>query len=286
MKLVMVLGAFVSLLFLVSFATAEVCSPEVTLLNQDPYPAVPGDYVKLVFQVEGLENPECRDFEFELLSDYPIEFDPGKSGLREYGQLDFIKDYESNILIPYEVRINENALDGENPIEVRFQNKKGADAEIFETFNVEVEDSRVDFEVYVKNYDYTTKEMTLEILNIDKADIEALTVEIPKQSAIEIKGPNRIVVGDLDSDEYTTADFEATPQEGKFTIYLTYSDTINVRRTVEKSVTFDSSYFTNRVADQKTTSKSTYAAYAVIALLIIWWIWRKIAKRRKSKKKS
>jgi hypothetical protein len=284
MKQVMMLSILAVFLLSVGIASAEACDPIVTLLNQDPYPAVPGDYVKLVFQVDNLENPECNDFEFELLADYPIEFDPRMDGLRTYGEFGFIKDYESNLLIPYEVRVNENALDGENPIEVRFQNS--ADIEIFETFNLEVEDSRVDFEIYVKNYDYATKEMTLEILNIDKADIEALTVQIPKQEAIDIKGSSRIVVGDLDSNEYTTADFEATLLDGEFAIYLIYSDSINVRRTIKKMVAFDSSYFTNRVADQKTTSKSTYVVYLIIIILIVWWILKRRAKKKKAKMKN
>ena len=279
----MMLGILVTILFSINLISAEACDPDVTLLNQDPYPAVPGDYVKLVFQVDNLENPECNGFDFELLADYPIEFDPGMDGVRTYGEFEFIKDYESNLLIPYEVRINEDALDGENPIEVKFQNNVGV--EIFETFSLEVEDSRVDFEVYVKNYDYATKEITLEILNIDGADIEALTVQIPKQEAINIKGSSRIVVGDLDSNEYTTADFEATLLDGEFTIYLIYSDTINVRRTVKKMIMFDSSYFTDRVADQKTTSKSTYVVYGIIIILIVWWILKRRAKKKKAKMK-
>ena len=119
----MMLGILVTILFSINLISAEACDPDVTLLNQDPYPAVPGDYVKLVFQVDNLENPECNGFDFELLADYPIEFDPGMDGVRTYGEFEFIKDYESNLLIPYEVRINEDALDGENPIEVKFQNK-------------------------------------------------------------------------------------------------------------------------------------------------------------------
>jgi hypothetical protein len=267
-------------LFSVATASAlEACNLTTTLLNQDPYPAVPGDYVKLVFQVEGIDNPDCDDITFNLLADYPIEFDPGESGLRTFKKVDYIKDYESNILIPYEVRINENALDGANPIEIRAQSRHSAP--LSKTFDLEIDDVRAAFEVYVKDYSYVTNEITLEILNIEESDIEALSVEIPKQDAIQIKGANRIVVGDLDSNEYTTADFEAVPSDGEFKITLIYSDTINIRRTVEKTVTFDSSYFTNRKADQKTTSKTTYIIYAVIVLLILWWIVRKFKKKKK-----
>jgi len=266
-----------SLVTVVSAETA--CDLDVTLLNQDPFPAVPGDYVKLVFQVEGLDSPDCNDITFNLLSDYPIEFNPGEDGLRTFKKVDYIKDYETNLLIPYEVRIHKDALDGPNPVEIRVQSKN--DAPLTETFDIEVDDVRADFEIYVKDYSYTTNEITLEILNIESSDIEALTIEIPKQDNIQIKGASRIVVGDLDSNEYTTADFEATPLDGEFKVSLIYSDTINTRRTVEKTVSFDSSYFTDRKADQKTTGMGTYIFYLAIVVLLVWWGFKKFSKKKK-----
>jgi len=264
--------------------TSATCDLDVALLNQDPYPAVPGDYVKLVFQVEGLDSPDCDDITFNLLSDYPIEFNPGETGLRTFKKIDYIKDFESNLLIPYEVRINKDALDGTNPVEIRVQSKHSAP--LSKTFDIEVDDVRAAFEIYVKDYSYTTNEITLEVLNIEESDIEALTIEIPKQSGISVKGPSRVVVGDLDSNEYTSADFEATLSDGEFKVNLIYSDTINTRRTVEKIVTFDSSYFTERKADQTTTGTGTYIFYAVVVAVVGYWIYRKRKKsqRRKNKK--
>lgn len=257
------------------------CTPEVTLLNQDPYPAVPGDYVKLIFQIEGLDDSECEDFTIELLEDYPIEFDPGKTGLRTFEKVRYIKDYESNILVPYEVRVNTNALDGANPIEVRTQLRGGA--QVSRTYDLEVDDSRTDFEVYIKDYDYITKELTIEVLNVGDSDIEALTIEIPKQSGISVKGSNRVVVGDLDSNEYTSADFETTAEDGEIQLKLIYSDSINVRRTLEKTVTFDSSYYKERVSDVQNNGYTSYIILGVIVLIIIYIIYKKVKKSKKKR---
>ena len=73
-------------------ATEVLCDLDVTLLNQDPYPAVPGDYVKLVFQLEGIDDTDCNDITFNLLADYPIEFNPGESGLRTFDRVNYLKD--------------------------------------------------------------------------------------------------------------------------------------------------------------------------------------------------
>jgi hypothetical protein len=275
----------VMLLFLLVFSmvvvSAEACDLSVSLLNQDPYPAVPGDYVKVVFQISGLESDECGNIEFSLLEEYPLEFDPGERGLRKFSDVDYIKDYQSTIQIPFEVRIDADAVDGANPIEVSVQNNN--DAPILETFDLEVDDVRADFEVYVKDYDFKTHELTLEVLNIEKADVEALTISIPKQVNIVVKGPNRVVVGDLDSNEYTTADFEATVRDGEITVDLTYSDTINVRRTTTKKIQFDSEYFQDRIADQKSISMGVYIFWGVVILLVIWWIVKKITKKKKKR---
>ncbi len=262
-------------LSMISFASASgmACKLGISLINQDPYPAVQGDYVKLVFQVTGVDGSNCNDITFNLLPDYPIKFNPGESGMRTFSRVNYIKDYKSNLLIPYKVRIDKNALDGTTPVEVRVQSKYSAP--LSKTFNIKLKDVRAKFEVYVKNYNYKTHEMTLEILNDGSSDIEALTVGIAKQNSIQIKGANKVIVGDLNSNEYTSAEFEAVPSNGNFTVSLEYSDAINVRRTVMQNVTFDSSYFINRKADEKTTSVWIYILYVAIALGLAYWFFRR-----------
>jgi len=267
-------------LFLIGMVSAAECSLRTTLVNQDPYPVVPGEYVKLVFQISGLDNPECKDIAFELLEEYPIKFNPGQGGPQIFKKIDYIKDYSSNVLIPLEVRVDPDALDGPNPMEATVRN--GAGAPLIKSFNLEIKDIRADFEVYIKNYNPSARELTFEVLNIEENDVEALTIEIPKQDRIVVKGSNRIVMGDLDSNEYTTATFEAIPKEGEITVFLTYSDTINERRKITKTVYFDPTYFDDRIADQKSFSVWTYVLAAAIILWIIFWLIKR-SKRKKAR---
>jgi len=271
-----------AILFLaVAFVSAEGCAPNITLLNQDPYPAVPGDYVKLVFQIKDISGADCNDMTFKLVEKYPLIFDPLESGIRTFSKVDYLKDYDSNVLVPIKVRIDENALDGTNPIEVSLQNK--GFFTISKTFDIEVEDTHTSFEIFVENYNPTTGAFTLQILNTGDSNIEALTVEIPKQDDIIVKGANRVIVGDLDSNEYTTADFEAKPQSDNFKVNLIYSDNINIRRTALVDVLFDSEYFQNKFSDQTTTSVWTYIIWLIIIFVVVWIIF-KFVKKRKSKK--
>lgn len=257
------------------------CQIDASLINQDPYPAIPGEYVKVVFQIEGVENPECGVVEFELKESYPISLDPNTTSKITINSGTYSRKYSSFYLATYKLRIDEDALDGNNPIEVAYSG--GSNAEILKEFNIFVEDTKADFEVYVKNYDYITRILTFEILNIEDVDVEAVTLEIPKQENTTIKGANKKVVGDLDSNEYTTADFEATPKDGEIEVVITYTDSINVRRTITKQVEFDSSYFTDRAANQKS---QPIWLYAVIGLIIVWFIWRRIRKAKREREKE
>lgn len=272
-------------LFLVTFVVAEPCDLEVSLLNQDPYPAVPGDYVDLVFQITGLENSECGDVSFELLESYPISFDPNEESQVIIKSGTYTKDYSSSKTLPYTVRVDDAALDGDNIIEVAFRDSSiSSTAVLTQQFNLNVENVKAEFEIYVKDYQMATKEITFQILNTAENDIYALTLEVPKQDNIEVKGANRNIVGDLDSNDYTTTTFEATPVDGEIKLNLIYTDEINERRTVEQTVKFDSSYFEGRVADQPKSMAGTYVTVLIIVALIIWFVVVRMMKKKKARR--
>jgi len=275
-----VMSSIILLLAVFSFiglATAETCNLEISMLNQDPYLAIPGDYVKVVFQINGLENTNCGIVTFGVKENYPIYLDPDTQNPITINSGTYQKDYSSSSQVSYKLRLDENALDGENPIEVYYST---GTTNIVKEFNLTVKDTRADFEVYVKDYNYATNEITFEILNTAKVDVESLTIEIPKQDNVEVKGSNRVIVGDLDSNEYTTADFEAILPKGETNIEINiiYTDSINVRREMQKMVDFDSSYFTDRTADQKS---QPWLLYIIIIAVVGFFIWRRIRKKRR-----
>jgi len=274
--------AFLMLLFSMSFVSAgigELCEISVNLLNQDPYPAVQGDYVKLVFQIDGVNNPKCGEISFELKEGFPISFDPDIDPKFVVQGGVFQSDYSSYLLSSYDVRVDTDALDGDNDIEVMYSYYvRGELVQETKKFDLNVQDSRVDFEIFVKDYVPETSIMTLQVLNIGENDVEAITLHIPKQDNVNVKGANRNIIGDLDSNEYTTADFEILPENGDMDIEVIYTDSVNVRRTIMKQVRFDSSYFNGRVQDKK--SYTGWIIFGVVVLIVGFWIWR----RRKKKK--
>jgi len=281
MKKVILFGIFFTFaLFSLSGVYAASCDLSVSLINQDPYPAIPGDFVKIVFQINGVDNPECGRVDFELLENYPLVFDPNFKSKVTLNAGIYQKDFSSFLIAPYKVRLDGDALDGDNPIEVRYKFGTNAGYET-KQFDLNVEDSRADFEVHIKDYEIDTNILTFEILNIAEQDIEALTIEIPTQEGIIVKGSNINIEGDLDSNDYLTTSFEAVPQKGFITMNITYTDSINKRRVVEKNVFFEPGYFENRIADQKTTGSGTYIFWAALVIFVGYLFYRRWNTKKK-----
>jgi len=274
---------FLFSLISLSTISAAACALSVSMINQEPYPAIPGDYVKIVFQINGLDNPECGRVQFGLLEQYPLIFDPDTQRTYTIDAGTYQKGFSSFLIAPYKVRLDGDALNGDNPIEVEYRYGSNINYQT-QQFNLDVEDTRADFEINVKDYKPTTKILTFEILNTAKVDVQALTVEIPEQETIIVKGPKTNIVGDLDSNEYTTADFEATPSEENITIKVTYTDTTNQRRTIEKTVEFQPEYFQDRASTAKAKTSLTGILFWILLVIIIINYFYKRHKKKKEKR--
>jgi len=279
----LVFVSIVSLLFSMSFVTAENCAPEITLLNQDPYPALPSEYVKVVFSVSGLNNPECGQVYVELLENFPIAFD---SGTKNYVVLDsggYVSGYDSNALVPFKVKLSEDALNDEYEIKVKYASNYDGKGDIYleKKFNLSVEESNTLFEVSVKDYDYAEKTLTFEIINVGDQDVEALTVDIVKQDSFSPIGTTRSIVGGLDSNDDTSFTFDGTPKSGEINLKISYNDEQNTRRIVYEKANFDESLFSYKLVELQ---KPNYApVYIGATLLIIIGLWIRSYFKRKRK---
>ena len=91
MKKGILLSAF-AFLFVLSFVSAAGCDMAISLINQDPYPAIPGEYVKLVFELSGVGSPNCQGSVFEIAPEYPFSSDPGQLLAVDVNEISFINN--------------------------------------------------------------------------------------------------------------------------------------------------------------------------------------------------
>lgn len=282
MKKVMFAAVFlVALVTMMTTVQADsFCNLDVTLLNQDPYPAQPGDYVDVVFQVTGVNNRDCGEIKVTLIEDYPFTLDPGVSATRTIMGGTTVPRYSSFFMAPFRLRVDENAIDETTTLAIR-TSAKGVGNTTFKDFefDIEVEDAIADFEVYVSDYSKAEKSFSLEVLNIADTDVEAIVVEIPQQENIFFEGANYNIIGDLDANEYTTADFDATAQDATFMVKISYSDATGVRRSLEKQVVFNSALFPQEA--EKKTPWTTYIGVVIVLAIIVWWFFFRKKKKKK-----
>jgi len=280
------------ILITINLAYAETdttsCALSASLVNQDPYPAIPGEYVDVLFQIDGISASCENGAAIDLILDYPFSLDSGISSRSIKSNTYAGYGYDSSWNSVYKLRVDENAIPGDYTLELRY--KSGSELNwntySFKKFNITIEGGKTDFEVHIENYKILDKTITFEILNSGDQNIRALTVELPKQDNIIVKGSNRNIVGDLDSNEYTTADFEATPTEGEIILNLYYTDPINERRMVRETVYYDPNYFIGSIENTAPSKTNSYIITGVIVVLVVLFFFRRHRNKKKQKAKK
>lgn len=260
---------------------------QVTVLNQDPYPAEPNNYVDIVFKVENKKNLAVNDFLIELLPQYPFSLD--SSGVKEIGTLGIGQYDDKAVYVKYKVRVDKDAIDGENEIKVRYVYDTNGEWRnyITQDFNITIEDPKTDFDVAVQDYSFKTNTLTLAVSNIGKKNAQSVTVSLPGQSSIDIIGSDKNILGGIDTNDYTIASFKViSKQDGPLVVRIAYTDSIGIRREVEKAVIFKaSSYEVSTNNNAKTTDYRAliYIAIGVIGIIVIFVLLRIFRKKRKVK---
>ncbi len=272
-----------ALTMMLSMASA-ICQLNVKLLNQDPIEAIPGDYVRVVFQVTGIENSECGTINFNLLPNYPFTLDPGMSpNASVVSGTRLIEPYTAQATIPFTLRVDDGALNKKYSLDASLSNN--APGSIYQklSFDISIKDVRTAFEVAVQDYDSLTHLVTLSILNAGNENVNALTADIINKDKLSVKGATQSIIGSLDSSQDSTFTYEIAPQPADMILNLSYTDINGHRRAMEKTVHFDPSYFTGRQKDVKKTSTGTYVILVIIILLIVFWAWKKFTKKKEKK---
>ncbi len=262
------------MLFMI-FITSQVfaiCDLNVTLLNQEPYPAIPGENLKVVFQVDN-SGQDCNDVKVSLIENYPFTLDPSSKSSYLVTPNNYVKDYNNVFMAPFTVRIDKDAIDGNATLEIQY-------GVAVKKFNIQVDDIRSDFEVFVENYNVLTNQITFEILNIAGNSADAITLEIPEQDGVQIMGSNKQNIGGLSSNDDTTADFKLTTDNKKLLLNIYYSDSTNTRRIVEKEVEFKKNNFIVQ-PEKKFSFVSLILPLVVIGIIVLI-----IIKRRKKNHKK
>ena len=120
---------------------------KVILLNQDPDPVNSGEVVEVRFKVENTGKQTMEDFVIEILPDYPFSLYSG-TAQRNYGRLRGDQDGRDSIIVDYKLRIDEDAVEGDNEIKLRYTyGKVGKWWVITEDLMIDIDVEEINFQV-------------------------------------------------------------------------------------------------------------------------------------------
>ena len=97
----------------------------VTLINQDPDPAEPGNFVDVRFKFDNNGTEEARNVEVEILPEYPFSLYSGDR-FRTIGTLQSRQKGDVGVIVKYRLRVDENAVEGENELRIKYRIDKQA----------------------------------------------------------------------------------------------------------------------------------------------------------------
>jgi len=147
-----------------------------------------------------------------------------------------------------EVSVSPSATSGVYPlsISIQYTDKSGANQTISSTAGIEI-GGETDFDVSVQ--DSTASSTTLAIANIGASTAYSVIVSIPQQEIFRVTGTSANVMGNLNAGDYTLASFQITPtktatnistgMEKNLVVEISYTDTLGIRRTIQKEVRLD-----------------------------------------------
>ena len=135
-------------------------------------------------------------------------------------------------------------------------------------------------------------EVSIRVINQGLAYAKFLNVEIGSSTHYTILSKKSVYIGDLDSDDFNTADFELyfkskSPSKVNVPISVTYRDSLNKEYTEEFTLQVKV-YTQDQAIKLGLMKKSNTVTYVivVVVLIVLWIIYRRLKKRRKLKKAS
>lgn len=253
-------------------AATTACNPTINLINQDPSPAIPNDYVKVVLDISGLENANCNGFSVKLVPEYPFSLDPGYDSVQTMDGNTFISDNSQSWLVPYRIRVADDALEGDYNLKLLYHQGNSKDftslTSLYSTqdFKITITDMQTNFDVVVQ--EASGNQLSLGIVNTGKNTANSLVVKIPQQDNFMAAGTSEQIVGNLAAGDYSIVSFSIAPstsrnmpqsrnfsqaRAGNFTfsgssptslkVQLDYTDGIGKRRNVTEDIQIGNSLF-------------------------------------------
>jgi hypothetical protein len=216
----------------INYSISSYDNVEVSSIKYEPYPANPGEYFDLWVKVYVGSSKYAK---VEFVENYPFSLDNDEDLVKEF-------DSSGDYLLHYVVRVNEDAVEGINELNLKISSNRFGDMSVINPFDIYISNVQTDFDLVIQ--DSSDSEISLAIANIGKNTANSMIVRIPEQEDYITTGTNGQMVGNLDSGDYTIVGFSISSTKrsaGNLIIQIDYTDSIGERRTVTKEISLSGS---------------------------------------------
>jgi len=217
----------------------------VALLDYDPSPAQPGQYVTIYLKVEN-RGDEIKDALYKLEPEYPFSLKPGEDPERYFGT---IGSYQQ-ILLEYDLFVAEDAPEGTYPIKIKLCTDENCTTSVEKEIEITVQTGGTPgIEVGLEDFDIFSGgkrgKVTIHVVNRGDLDVKYLVIELLPTEQFDIISPSRIYIGEMESDDFETAEFEIYVHENvakdvsqkiQLPVYLDYTDANDKKYSESQSV--------------------------------------------------
>lgn len=279
-----ILGIYlISLLSLASALT-------ITSVDTTPKIIAPGESSIIKIGVENEGDDDVEDVSVSLgLTNVPfapygssseISFDEIKDGRIKYAEFEIIalsnaesEIYKIPLEISYKIKGETQANTKKSLIGISVSSKPIIDVGIEDGLLLKAQEN----------------EFSVKVTNKGLSNVKFLEIELRGGIYYTILSQKNVYVGDVDSDDFDTADFniffkENAPSSVNLPVVVRYKDGLN--NEYEENFNLQATTYTKKQAmDLGLITKSNTQTYiiAVIAVVVIYFIYRSIKKRRKKR---
>ncbi len=261
----------------------------VTLLNQDPDPVGQGQVVEARFKIENDGLQTLGDVEVEFLPKYPFTLYSGDA-IREIGKLRAGQTGADAIIVDYKLKVDNAAVEGDNEIELLVRSGSNEFSFTQDEFMIDIEEYNLpEIKAYLRETDIiqpnSKGSITIEVANVDEADIKFLQMTLlPNEDYKLLSASNYVYLGDVDSDDTESEDFEIFVNDVKedvtIPILLQYEDIEEIEHEEEFEVTFN--VYNSGELSKYGLQKRSYTLIVIVILvilIIVYFYWKKRRKK-------
>lgn len=245
---------------------------------------IPGEETSMKFTINNVGKAPLRDLKFTWSNERNVVLPVGSGSAKYIKSLDTGESAELN----YRVIANTDADPGLYKLDLILEYDDpitGKVKQITDVAGVYVGGS-TDFDVAFS--DSSKGETSFTIANIGSNPAYSISVMIPEQDRWNLRGPNSVMVGNLNSGDYTIAGFNLIPlsKDSKIPISvdISYTDTTGKRNLLKKEVLLETSNIKTEILDSQGSETKTPGLFGpetitlilvILAAVVIYVICRK-----------